>query len=259
MPVSEAAPKAREAAHRALEIDPTLAEAETPLATLKFNYDWDWSGAEEGFQHAIQLNPSYATSYQRYSLFLMAMGRFQDGFNQINRARELDPLSISINFSLGWRLYLARQYDRAIVQLRNTLEMDPSYELPHLVLGQAYEEKGAFDLAIPELRKAVELSHGTPLMISALAHAYGRAGAKEEARKLLAWLEHDANSQYVSPYYFAIVYLGLGDDEVAMDWLEKAFADRSNGLVFMRVEPELDHLRSNPRFLALQQRLKFPL
>lgn len=259
MPVSEAAPKAREAARRALELDPTLAEAETPLATLKFNYDWDWSGAEDDFQHAIQLNPSYATAYQRYSLFLMAMGRFQDGFNQINKARELDPLSISINFSVGWRLYLARQYDRAIAQLRNTLEMDPSYELPHLVLGQAYEEKGASDLAIPELQKAVELSHGTPLMVSALAHAYARGGRKEEAEKLLAQLESDAKTKYVSPYYFAIVYLGLGDNEQAMNWLEKAFADRSNGLVFMRVEPELDHLRSNPRFLALQQRLKFPL
>jgi TolB-like protein/DNA-binding winged helix-turn-helix (wHTH) protein/Flp pilus assembly protein TadD len=259
MPVSEAAPKAREAARRSLELDPTLAEAETPLATLKFNYDWDWSGAEDDFQHAIQLNPSYATAYQRYSLFLMAMGRFQDGFNQINKARELDPLSISINFSVGWRLYLARQYDRAIAQLRNTLEMDPSYELPHLVLGQAYEEKGAFDLAIPELQKAVELSHGTPLMVSALAHAHARAGNKEEAAKLLAQLERDARIKYVSPYYFAIVYLGLGDNEQAMNWLEKAFGDRSNGLVFMRVEPELDHLRSNPRFLALEQRLKFPL
>src|SRR3981189_3505079 len=259
MPVSEAAPKAREAARRALEIDPTLAEAETPRATLKFNYDWDWSGAEGGFQHAIQLNPSYATAYQRYSLFLIAMGRFQDGFSQINQARELDPLSISINFSLGWRLYLARQYDRAIVQLRNTLEMDPSYELPHLVLGQAYEEKGAFDLAISELQKALELSHGTPLMVSALAPAYARAGNKQEAEKLLAQLERDAKTKYVSPYYFAVVYLGLGDDAQAMNWLEKAFADRSNGLVFMRVEPELDHLRSNPRFLTLQQRLRFPL
>ena len=172
---------------------------------------------------------------------------------------ELDPLSISINFSLGWRLYLARQYDRAIVQLRNTLEMDPSYELPHLVLGQAYEEKGAFDLAISELQKALELSHGTPLMVSALAHAYARAGNKLEAEKLLKQLERNAKTKYVSPYYFAVVYLGLGDDAQAMNWLEKAFADRSNGLVFMRVEPELDHLRSNPRFLALQQRLRFPL
>jgi TolB-like protein/DNA-binding winged helix-turn-helix (wHTH) protein/tetratricopeptide (TPR) repeat protein len=258
MPVAEAAPKAREAARRALDIDPALAEAETSLATLKFNYDWNWAGAEEGFQRAIQLNPSYATAYQRYSLYLMAMGRFQDGFGQINKARELDPLSISINFSLGWRLYMARQYDRAIEQLHNTLEMDPSYELPHLVVGQAYEQKGAFALAIPELRKAVDLSHGTPLMVSALAHAYAREGNKEEAEKLLADLVRQSKKQYVSPYYFAVVYVGLGENEKAMEWLEKAFADRSNGLVFMRVEPELDSLRSDPRFLALQQKLKLP-
>ena len=258
MPVDEAAPKARDAARRALDIDPDLAEAETSLATLKFNYDWDWSGAEEGFQRAIQFNPSYATAYQRYSLYLMAMGRFQDGFEQINKARELDPLSISINFSLGWRLYMARQYDRAIEQLRNTLEMDPSYELPHLVVGQAYEQKGAFALAIPELRKAVDLSHGTPLMISALAHAYAREGNKEEAEKLLTDLVRQSKKQYVSPYYFAVVYVGLGENEKAMEWLEKAFVDRSNGLVFMKVEPELDSLRSNPRFLALQQRVKLP-
>jgi tetratricopeptide (TPR) repeat protein len=171
----------------------------------------------------------------------MAMGQIQDSFARIEKARELDPLSISINFSLGWRLYMARQYDHAIEQLRNTLEMDPSYELAHLVVGQAYEEKGEYALAIPELRKAVELSHGTPLMISALAHAYARSG-----------------KQYVSPYYFAVVYAGLGKNEQAINWLEKAFADRSNGLVFMRMEPELDGLRSNPRFIALQQKLNLP-
>jgi TolB-like protein/DNA-binding winged helix-turn-helix (wHTH) protein/Tfp pilus assembly protein PilF len=258
MAASEAAPKAREAAQRALEIDPTLAEAETSLATLKFNYDWDWSGAQDDFQHAIQLNPSYATAYQRYSLYLMAMGRIQDSFDQINRARALDPLSISINFSLGWRLYMARQYNRAIEQLHNTLEMDPSYELPHLVVGQAYEQEGEYALAIPELRKAVDLSHAAPLMVSALAHAYARAGNKAEAEKLLAELALQSKTQYVSPYYFAIVYVGLGENEKAMDWLDKAFVDRSNGLVFMKVEPELDNLHSNPRFIALQQKLKFP-
>jgi TolB-like protein/DNA-binding winged helix-turn-helix (wHTH) protein len=258
MPADEAAPKARQAAQRALEIDPTLAEAETSLATVKFNYDWDWAGAEEGYQHAIQLNPSYATAYQRYSLLLTAMGRFQKGFSQINKARELDPLSFSINFSLGWRLYLARQYDRAIVQLRNTLEMDPSYELPHLILGQAYEEKGSFDLAIPELRKAVDLSHGTPLMLSALAHAYARAGKRTEAQQLLTELEAASKHQYVSPYYLALVYIGLGEKEMALSLLEKAFTDRSNGLIFMAVEPELDPIRSEPRFVALEQKLKLP-
>jgi len=258
MAAAEAAPKAKAAALRALEIDPKLSEAETSLATVKFNYDWDWSGAAAGFAKSIQDNPSYATAYQRYSLYLMAMGRPEDSFDQINKARELDPLSISINFSLGWRLYMARQYDRAIQQLRNTLEMDPSYELPHLVLGLSYAQKGNFALAIPELRKAVDLSHGTPLMISALANAYARSGNKAEAEKLLADLISESKNQYVSPYYFAVVYVGLGEPERAIDWLEKAFADRSNGLVFLKVEPELDNLRSNPRFVALQKKLNFP-
>jgi len=258
MPASVSAPKAKAAAQRALEMDPTLAEAETSLATVRFNYDWDWPGAASGFERAIHLNPSYATAYQRYSLYLMAMGRTQDSFEQINKARELDPLSISINFSLGWRLYMARQYDRAIEQLRNTLEMDPSDDLPHLIAGQAYEQKGQFDPAIAELRKAVDLSHGTPLTLSALAHAYARSGNRAEAGKLLSQMSVAAKDQYVSPYYFAIVYAGLGDNEVALNLLEKALEDRSNGLVFLKVEPELDGLRSNPRFIALQKKLNFP-
>jgi len=258
MPAAEAAPKAKAAALRALEIDPKLSEAETSLATVKFNYDWDWSGAATGFAKSIQDNPSYATAYQRYSLYLMAMGRPEDSFEQINKARELDPLSISINFSLGWRFYMARQYDRAIQQLRNTLEMDPSYELPHLVLGLSYAQKGDYGLAIPELRKAVELSHGTPLMTSALANVSARSGNMAEAERLLANLSSESKRQYVSPYYFAVVYVGLGKREEAINWLEKAFADRSNGLVFLKVEPELDDLRSNPRFVALQRKLNFP-
>jgi TolB-like protein/DNA-binding winged helix-turn-helix (wHTH) protein/Tfp pilus assembly protein PilF len=258
MPANEAAPKAKAAALRALEIDPSLAEAATSLATAKFNYDWDWPGAAEGFQHAISLNPSYATTYQRYSLYLMAMGRSQESFEQINKARELDPLSFSINFSLGWRFYMARQYDRAIQQLRNTLEMDPSYELPHLVLGQAYEQEGDFAHAVPELQKAAELSHDTPLMVSALAHGYALAGNRMEAERLLQNLLEASKKHYVSPYYVAVVYAGLGKKELAIDWLEKALADRSNGLVFLKVEPELDDLRSSPRFAALQEKLNLP-
>ena len=258
MSAAQAAPKAKAAALRALELDPTLAEAETSLATVRFNYDWDWGGAEAGFAKAIKDNPSYATAYQRYSLYLMAMGRPEESVEQINKARELDPLSISINFSLGWRFYMSRQYDRAIQQLRNTLDMDPSYELPHLVLGLSYAEVGDFGRATPELRKAVELSHGTPLMVSALANVYARSGDKAEAKRLLADLTAESQRQYVSPYYFAFVYVGLREPDTAMDWLEKAFADRSNGLVFLQVEPALDDLRSNPRFVALRQKLHFP-
>jgi TolB-like protein/DNA-binding winged helix-turn-helix (wHTH) protein/Tfp pilus assembly protein PilF len=258
LPAAEAAPKAKAAAIRALEIDPSLAEAETSLATAKFNYDWDWAGAAEGFNRAIQLDPKYPTAYQRYSLYSIAMGRFDDSLEQIKKARDLDPLSISINSSLGWRLYLARQYDRSIAQLRDTLEMDPSYEWAHLILGQAYEEKRAFDLALPELHKAVELSHNSPLMVSALAHAYAASGNSVEAQKLLTELFAQSKKVYVSPYYVAVIYVALGKNDLAMDWLEKAFADRSNGLVFLKVEPELDPLRTAPRFIALEAKLNFP-
>lgn len=257
VPASEAAPKAKAAAIRALEIDPSLSEAETSLATAKFNYDWDWVGAAEGFKRAIKLDPRNATAYQRYSLYSIAMGHFDESFEQINRALALDPLAISINSSFGWRLYLARQYDRSITQLRDTLEMDPSYEWAHLILGQAYEQKGEFGLALAELQKAVELSHNSPLMISALAHAQAVSGKEGEAQKSLKQLMVQSKSQYVSPFYIAIVYLGLKKNELAMDWLEKAFDDRSNGLVFLKVEPELDPLRTNLRFKALESRLHF--
>ena len=258
LPSLEAAPKAKAAAIRALEIDPSIAAAETSLATAKFNYDWDWAGAAEGFKKAIQLDPSYSTAYQRYSLYLSAMGKFADSFEQIKKARELEPLSISINTSLGWRLYLAREYDRAIAQLRDTLEMDPASEWAHLNLGQAYEQKGQFGPAIEELQKALELSHSSPLTLSALAHAEALSGHHAAANKLLAQLEGPSKKQYVSPYYIAIVYLGLGKNELAMNWLEKAYTDRSNGLVFLKVEPELDPLRTNPHFITLQNRLNFP-
>jgi tetratricopeptide (TPR) repeat protein len=186
------------------------------------------------------------------------MGKFDDSFEQIKKARELEPLSISINTSIGWRLYLAREYDRSIAQLRDTLEMDPGSEWAHLNLGQAYEQKGQFGPAVEELEKALELSHASPLTLSALAHAEALSGNHPAANKRLTQLEELSKLQYVSPYYVAIVYLGLGKNETAMNWLEKAYADRSNGLVFLKVEPELDPLRTNPRFIALQNRLNFP-
>ena len=258
VPAREAAPKAKAAALRALEIDPTLAEAANSLATVKFNYDWDWAGAADGFKRAIELNPAYPTAYQRYSLYLVAMGRFQESFDQITKARALDPLSISINTSLGWRLYLARQYDRSIEQLRNTLEMDPTYELPHLLLGRAYQQKGDFTRALPEFQKAVELSHNTPLMVSALARANALSGNREQAEKLFAELMAKSKREYVSPFYIAMINAGLGRTELAMDWLEKAYNDRSNGLVFLKVDPELDGLRTNARFVELQRKLNYP-
>jgi TolB-like protein/DNA-binding winged helix-turn-helix (wHTH) protein/Tfp pilus assembly protein PilF len=256
MPAAEAAPKAKAAAQKALEIDNSLGEAETSLASVRFNYDWDWPAAASGFQRAIELNPSYATAYQRYSLYLMAMGRPRESLEQINLARQLDPLSLSINFSLGWRLYMARHYDQAIEQLRNTLEMDPNFALVHLVLGETYEQKGDFQQAIEQLQKATAASPNSPLMEAGLGHAYGAAKKMSEARAILNQLMEQSRKQYVAPFYIAIVYAGLGENEKAMDWLEKAYEDRSNGLVFIKVDPELGSLRANARFKELQNKMR---
>lgn len=255
VPSYEVAPKAKVAALKALELDDTLAEAQTSLATVRFNYDWDWAAAATGFRRSIELNPSYATAYQRYSLYLMAMGRTQESLMQMNRARDLDPLSISMNFSLGWRLYMARQYDQAIEQLRNTLDMDPNFALPRMVLGQAYEQKGSYPQAIAELQKAASISHDSPLVLGALGHAYGASGNRADGEKILNQLMEQSKKQYVSPFYVAIVYAGLVENDKAVDWLEKAYKDRSNALVFSKVDPQLDSLRSTPRFRSLLHRL----
>ena len=257
VPASGVAPQARAAALKSLELDDTLAEAHTSLATVRFNYDWDWNAAASGFRRAVELNPSYATAYQRNSLYLMSMGRTSESIAEMNRAHDLDPLSISMNFSLGWRLYMAREYDQAIEQLRNTIDMDPAFVLPHLVLGQAYEQKKAYDQAIAELRRATELSLGSPPVLAALARTLAVSGRITEARNLLEQLQL-SKRQYVSPFYVAIVYAGLGENERALDWLEKAYADHSNAIVFLKVDPQLDTLRSYPRFHELQRKLRLP-
>jgi len=255
VPSGDVAPKARAAAARALELDNSLAEAETSLATVRFNYDWDWTAAAHGFRRSIELNPSYATAYQRYSLYLMALGRTQESLAEMNRARDLDPLSISMNFSLGWRLYMARQYDQAIEQLRNTLDLDPNFALPRMVLGQAYEQKGAYAQAIAELEKAVSLSHDSPPMLGALGHAYAMAGRKPEAEQVLQRMIAQGRTQYVSPFYVALIYVALKESDNAITWLEKAYTDRSNAVIFLQVDPELDSLRPAPRFQDLLRRM----
>jgi TolB-like protein/DNA-binding winged helix-turn-helix (wHTH) protein len=258
-PSSEAALKARAAALKALEIDSTLTEAQITLASIKMNYDWDWPGAGSGLKRITETNPDHATAHQRYSLYLTVMGRSEESLAEISRALKLDPLSLSINFSYGWRLYLARKYDQAIAQLMSTLEMDPNFVLAHLVLGQAYEEKGQFDLAIAELKKAASLSPNSPLMLAALGRGYAVAGDKGSAEKILEDLTKHSGRRYVSPFYIALVVSGLRQNDQALGWLDKAYQDRSNGLIFLKVDPELDSLRSNPRFQALQRRVALPL
>ena len=255
IPAKDAAAKARAAALKALDVDPTLLEAQISLASVKMNYDWDWPGAESGLKRVIQADPNQATAHQRYSLYLSVMGRHEESIAEINRALRLDPLSLSINFSYGWRLYLARRYDQAIQQLRTAIEMDPNFVLAHLVLGQAFEEKHMYADAIGELQKTTQISPKSPFMAAALARAYAAAGKRTEAKEILAQLSRESSLQYVSPFYVATVYAGLGENDAALDWLEKAYQDRSNGLIFLNVDPELDGVRSSPRFQNLQREM----
>jgi serine/threonine protein kinase/tetratricopeptide (TPR) repeat protein len=258
VPTKDAYPKAKEAALKAVQLDDSLAEAHTSLATLHFNYDWDWSAAEHELKRALEINPSYATAHQRYSLFLIAMGRTAESIAEMNRARELDPMSVSMNFSLGWRLYFARRYDNAEAQLRNTLEMDPDFVLAHTVLGQVYEEKHQFDAAITELQRAAQITNNKPLALGALGQAYGRAGRRAEAMRTLAQLQAMGSRVYVSPVHIAQVYAGLGDNASALQSLDRAYADRSNDLVFLKVDPQFDVLRADPAFVNLLHRVGLP-
>src|SRR5437667_4516933 len=249
-------PKAAAAAKKALELDDTLAEARTSLALAIWLYDFDSSQAIREFQHAIELNPNYAIAHQQYgNNTLAALGRFDDAIVEGKRAVELDPLSLVINTDLGSDYYYARRYDEAIAQLRKTLEMDPGFYIAHLVLGQVLDAKGARDAAIVECQKARALNDD-PSVLGVLGRAYGLSGNKMEAEKILDQLKELSKQRYVAAYSFALVYLGLGDKEETLRWLEQSYQDRAGSDIgYIRVDPLVDSLRSDRRFEALAEKI----
>ena len=253
VPPIEGFPKAKEAATRALAIDEQLAEAHTSLGHVKRDYDWDWPGAEQEFKRAIELNPNYPSARQWYAVYLSSLGRHQEATAEIKRALELDPLSLPVNSVTARVLYLARQYDQAIEQSHKTIEMDPTFASAYQNLGRSYEQKRMYAEAVAtfqELNKAVP-GHG----LAFLARADALAGRTDEAQKILAQLKELSARRYVSPYQIAMIYAGLGDKEQALAWLERAYQQRVHNLVFLKVEPELDGLRSDPRFVDLMRRV----
>ena len=252
VPTREVAATAEAAATKAVELNPTLAETQTALATTEFNYDWNWTAAGAGFRRAIQLNPNYATAHQRYSLYLIALGRTQESLDEMNQARSLDPLSLSVSFSLGWRLYMAGQYDQAMTQLADTIEMEPDYVLAHVILGQCYEQKKEYRQAIAELQRAAALSPGSPPIVAALGHVYAVSGMHAEALGALDQLKSESLHRYVSPFYLAFLYAGLGDHSQAIRYLQSAYGDRSNNMIFLNEIPQFKDLRSEPEFQNLQ-------
>jgi TolB-like protein/Tfp pilus assembly protein PilF len=249
-------PKAVAAAKKALELDNTLAEAHTSLALAIWYYDFDSSQANREFQRALELNPNYAIAHQQYgNNTLSALGRFDDAIAEGKRAVELDPLSLVINADLGTDYYFARRYDEAITQLRKTLEMDPGFYYAHVNLGWALEAKRDLEEALSEYQKARGLNDD-PFVLGLLGRAYASSGNKPEALKILEQLKEVSSQRYVSAYSFVVVYLGLGDKEEALRWLEQAYQDRAgNDIGWIRVDSLVDPLRGDPRFEALAEKI----
>ena len=250
--------KAKEAAARALAIDPSLAEAHTSLAFAKTLSDRDWDGARAEFEEAIRLNPKYATAHQWYAILLSILGKPDEALAEINRAIELDPLSLIINTDKGRILYYARRYDEAIRQLQDTLKMDADFGMAHNILGWCYAEKGMYDQAVAEMRKSMELGVSLGGALGRIGYAYARAGERDEAQKVLAQLEQRAEQSYISPYTLAAIYAALGDRDKAFSLLQKAVDEGAAGQSFMKVDPAFDNLHPDPRFAELMRRLGLP-
>ena len=257
LPPMEARRRAEEAATKALALDPQLAEAYNALGSVK-HFNWDWTGAEQDFKRAIEWNPNYANAHNFYAGYLMCRGRADEAIAASNRARELDPFSLSISAQRGFLLENARRYEEAIAQLRNVIEMDPNHYQAYWILGHTYAANKQFDEAIAASEKAVELSGRTPGALGILGLAYGLADRKAEAKKVLDELLKLNRTRYVTPAAFVNVYIGLGDKDKAFEWLEKAFQERSNYVAYLKVFPIADPLRSDPRFADLLRRVGLP-
>ena len=251
----EGFPKAKEAATKALEIDENSAEAHTSMAFIRFRWDWDRTATEREFQEAIKLKPAYAPAHQWYSSYLVAVERFDEAIAEAKRTEELEPLSFVASSHLGWIYYLAGKNDNAIEQCRKILELDPSSFPARRYLGLAYEAKGMYPEAIAEFQTGVKLS-GSPLMHALLGHAYAASGKSAEAKQVLADLQQLQGQRYVSPYTVAAIYSGLGDEEQAFKWLERAVEERDIWLMNLKVDPVFAKLRNKRQFTDILGRIR---
>lgn len=258
VPLKESHPKARAAAMKALEIDDTLAEAHTALAAVIADYYWDWSEAEREYRRAIELNPNYATGHQWFGEYAACMGRFDEALAEMRRAQEIDPLSLIINADLGMIFYWAHQPDQAIEQLQKTLEMDLNFGYAHSYLAHAYVQKGMYDEAVAEyLRAAADNGEGQN-RVTALSEAYRVSGWRGFLQKQLDMMKEDAGKRYVTSFNMATVYARLDEKDQAFRWLQKAIEEHSSPALYLRADPRLDSLRSDPRFGDLLRRAGLP-
>ncbi len=251
----EAMAKAKDAAAKALQLDRGLAEAHTTLAYRTVHHDWDWTTAEAQFQRAFELNPNYAVCHHWYSHYLMAVGRVEESLVASKRCLEIDPLDLVCNVHMAWHYQFARQYEEAIEHCWKSSELHPqSFWLPWF-FGLAYEQHGQIDRAEEELLVAVKMSGDVTFASAALGHLYGIAGKNAQAHGVFEELTMRASQSYVPAYDIALVCTGLGWQDQAFEYLNKAHQERSGWMTYINVDPRLDPLRKDPRFLDLQGRM----
>jgi TolB-like protein/Tfp pilus assembly protein PilF len=249
MPPTEAMPLAKDAARKAIDLNPELADGYTSLAYVELSYDWDLPAAGRDFARALELNPNSATARHWYSHYFMAAGDLDRAMAEMREALRLEPLSPSINIGVGWCLYYARKYDEAIEQFRLVTEIDPALPLAHQTLGLAYQQKGQFEAAIREFQRAAEHSNDSPASVAGLAGAYAAMGRTAEARREFARLAEMARTRYVPAFYFAAVHYAMGNLAKAFQWGWKVIGERCDYLMYLRVEPWAGRLAGNPEFV----------
>jgi TolB-like protein/Tfp pilus assembly protein PilF len=256
-PATDSMPQAKAAALRASEIDDSLAEAHTALGFYLSNYEWDRDGSEKEYRRAIELKPNYATAHHWLGADLLNVKRFDDGLVELRRAEALDPLSPIIGTNLGDALVFARRYDEAIAQYKRTLVSNPNFAYAHRALGWAYGSRGMYPEAIAETRRSSELNNVSSAK-GYLGLWLAKSGKRDEAVKLLGELKQESTRGYVQSYDFALIYIGLGDKTEALNYLEKHMLSRAETANTFAVTPELDVLRSEPRFKEILKRMNLP-
>lgn len=251
----DALPIAKEAAQTALKLDASLAEARTSLGMVHFYYEWDWEKARQEFQQAIFLNPNYIVARMWYASNLATLGKFNEALLQVRHAEDLDPLSLGVHIKAGRLHYWSRDYTQAISSFRKVLGLNPLHARAHTRLGMTYAAKQAYQEALDEFKTAQQIAGADPYLDGLIGYVQARSGRRSTAAKILKDLKTRALNAYVPAFSAALIHIGLNDDQSALTWLEKAYDDRSAYMVFAKVEPLLDPMRSHPRFTELLARM----
>ena len=260
LPPHQAMPRAEAAARKSMELDESLPDAHTALGLVRHHYHWDWKGAEQSYRRAIELNPNYAAAHLWFSWLLLATGRFDEAFAELEQTvdivQQTDPdRLVAVLATRAGAYYFTRQYERASQECRSAMELNPDYFMLHYILGRCYARLDMNAEAIAQLKPKTFAPGEVPLMDAALGLAYSVAGKPQQTKKIVEGFHALVKKRYIPATYFGMLYAGIGDKELALTWLEKAYEERADGLTWLNVDPMLDDLKPNPRFQALLRKI----